>query len=342
MRAAYAPERAGFQAESSPACLRGARSARNGNRPGGPDGGGKRREGETRPLSVASTSTHTGDGHDGGQRYWFKRPETGRIGERSDADAGLQDLNARDYDPMLGLFLQPDWFEVTKKGVGTNRYAYSFNDPVNGRDTNGNSCTGQNSGHCERSEKYRKRSESDQIKRETTFLKPASAVTAALGDVDRAQVSQFVFGGTAVIASRRSREFLEMVGSDLYEKNMVIAAKIENGEAVFGLDPGKATVQEIDEAWVRYEQSVVQEHLDALQTRDPLAHRQVVHLGSESIALLREGSPGATWSNPDQALAAAVVDQKLNGQRWDFSNIDHRVMMGFAVTKIMRERYGLD
>ena len=59
-------------------------------------------------------------------------PETkGWIGERYDADAGLQYLNARYYDPELSLFLQPDWFEVTKAGVGTNRFSYSFNDPLN-------------------------------------------------------------------------------------------------------------------------------------------------------------------------------------------------------------------
>ena len=61
----------------------------------------------------------------------------GFIGERYDADAGLQVLNARYYDPELGLFLQPDWFEVTRAGVGTNRYAYSGNDPVNALDPGG-------------------------------------------------------------------------------------------------------------------------------------------------------------------------------------------------------------
>jgi RHS repeat-associated protein len=66
-------------------------------------------------------------------------PETkGWIGELYDADAGLQYLNARYYDPALGLFLQPDWFEVTKAGVGTNRFAYCGGDPINCSDTNGN------------------------------------------------------------------------------------------------------------------------------------------------------------------------------------------------------------
>jgi hypothetical protein len=36
------------------------------------------------------------------------------------------------------MFLQPDWFEVLKPGVGTNRFSYSFNDPVNKRDPMGN------------------------------------------------------------------------------------------------------------------------------------------------------------------------------------------------------------
>ena len=67
-------------------------------------------------------------------------PETkGYIGERYDADAGLQYLNARYYDPELGIFIQPDWFEVTAAGVGTNRYGYSANDPVNALDPGGNS-----------------------------------------------------------------------------------------------------------------------------------------------------------------------------------------------------------
>ena len=62
----------------------------------------------------------------------------GFIGERYDSDAGLQYLNARYYDPELGIFVQPDWWEVDQYGVGTNRYAYSAGDPINRVDPYGN------------------------------------------------------------------------------------------------------------------------------------------------------------------------------------------------------------
>lgn len=41
------------------------------------------------------------------------------------------------------MFVQPDWFEVTRPGVGTNRYVYSANDPVNLSDPGGNSYDGE-------------------------------------------------------------------------------------------------------------------------------------------------------------------------------------------------------
>lgn len=40
--------------------------------------------------------------------------------------------------PASAMFVQPDWLDPTQPGVGTNRYAYSFNDPVNNRDPGGN------------------------------------------------------------------------------------------------------------------------------------------------------------------------------------------------------------
>ncbi|MER9918739.1 MULTISPECIES: RHS repeat-associated core domain-containing protein [unclassified Mesorhizobium] len=59
------------------------------------------------------------------------------IGERFDPETGLLYLNARYMDPVLGRFISPDDWDPTRKGVGTNRYAYAQNDPINNADNNG-------------------------------------------------------------------------------------------------------------------------------------------------------------------------------------------------------------
>ncbi len=61
----------------------------------------------------------------------------GYIGQRTDPESGLTYLQARYYDTSLGRFLQPDWWEVSNRGVGTNRYAYALNNPVNLSDPGG-------------------------------------------------------------------------------------------------------------------------------------------------------------------------------------------------------------
>ena len=121
----------------------------------------------------------------------------GFIGERYDADAGLEYLNARYYDPRLGMFIQPDWWEVMQAGVGTNRYAYSFDDPVNGKDVTGHEIYDHTV-----SEKDKKRLEKD-LQRQRNFLsnenkilekalkgekvKKGSPLDRLLSDIKRAQ-----------------------------------------------------------------------------------------------------------------------------------------------------------
>ncbi len=61
----------------------------------------------------------------------------GYIGERHDAETGLVYLNSRYLDPIIGRFTSPDWFDPVLPGVGTNRYSYSLNDPVNNSDPSG-------------------------------------------------------------------------------------------------------------------------------------------------------------------------------------------------------------
>ena len=67
--------------------------------------------------------------------------QKGYIGERHDPETGLLYLNARYMDPVFGRFISPDDWDPTLEGVGTNRYAYAQNDPVNKADNNGHSFT---------------------------------------------------------------------------------------------------------------------------------------------------------------------------------------------------------
>ncbi|WP_181700067.1 RHS repeat-associated core domain-containing protein [Chthonobacter albigriseus] len=79
------------------------------------------------------------------------------LGERHDGPGtGLIYLNARFLDPVLGRFITPDWWDpidagtagqggaagVRSSAVGTNRYAYAGNDPVNKSDPNGHAGIG--------------------------------------------------------------------------------------------------------------------------------------------------------------------------------------------------------
>ncbi|MER9535849.1 RHS repeat-associated core domain-containing protein [Mesorhizobium sp. M0586] len=65
------------------------------------------------------------------------------IGERFDPETGLVYLNARYMDPVLGRFISADEWDPTLSGVGTNRYAYAHNDPVNRSDQNGHQDAGE-------------------------------------------------------------------------------------------------------------------------------------------------------------------------------------------------------
>ena len=87
------------------------------------------------PLALTAGQTASGSNVITGRGY---------INERYDAEANanLQYLNARYYDPLLGRFLTPDTWEVTRAGVDINRYAYAGNDPVNASDPSGHHIVG--------------------------------------------------------------------------------------------------------------------------------------------------------------------------------------------------------
>lgn len=69
-----------------------------------------------------------------GERFNVTTPieeENDFLGERRDAETGLVYQRVRYYDPVLARYTSADPTDPNKTGVGTNRYAYSLNDPVN-------------------------------------------------------------------------------------------------------------------------------------------------------------------------------------------------------------------
>lgn len=108
--------------------------------------------------------------------------QKGYIGERYDPETGLMYLNARYYDPVFARFISPDDWDPTKDGVGTNRYAYANNDPVNKSDPNGHvsGATGQK----DASEAYAKDQARDALDARAEAMKnQRSFRTEALGGV---------------------------------------------------------------------------------------------------------------------------------------------------------------
>ncbi|MCP4128382.1 MAG: hypothetical protein GY753_15165, partial [Gammaproteobacteria bacterium] len=85
--------------------------------------------------SGASTETSVYAAY--GERQGNTTETKGFIGERHDPETGLIYLNARYYDPVTARFISPDDWDPVLDGVGTNRYAYAGNDPVNKSDANG-------------------------------------------------------------------------------------------------------------------------------------------------------------------------------------------------------------
>jgi RHS repeat-associated protein len=106
----------------------------------------------TIPQSAAALQSHAYGPYGNPRITNAATVPTGRgyINERFDPETGLQYLHARYYDPDLGRFLTPDWWDPWKEGVDINWYAYAGNDPINFSDPNGHyivgcSCNGRGS-----------------------------------------------------------------------------------------------------------------------------------------------------------------------------------------------------
>jgi len=147
--------------------------------------------------------------------------EKGYIGERHDPETGLIYLNARYMDPILGRFISPDDWDPTIEGVGTNRYAYAGNDPINKSDPNGHNAQ-------ERYERREERREQAEAKRriETEATELADLLT--LDDLLREDSP--AFDGVSPEVAQRAIELKLQDASGIAQA----------ADGVFALLPGNA------------------------------------------------------------------------------------------------------
>jgi hypothetical protein len=111
------------------------------------------------------------------------------------------------------MVLQPDWFEVLKPGVGTDRFSYSFNDPMNFSDANGDIClpcgiaafvaffSGTNPANAPGPEDRPLPPTGDRAM--VDAIVPAAAIATAVRDGDYLGVAMEVLPGPRLIKPRR-------------------------------------------------------------------------------------------------------------------------------------------
>jgi uncharacterized protein RhaS with RHS repeats len=195
-----------------------------------------------------------------------------------------------------------------------NLYAYVGNDPVNSTDPTGTLCIkgiNYSSSMCARSLRYEQIDADKQVSNKTRFFGAAAIVTSAL-------------------AVPAPDDFMRGLSADLEKRNMTRADQIRDGT----LDTS-GSVRDNDYAFVRFEQTFVQEALNGLRTSDPDQYASVI---AGANKLLNNDPVGALGraSDPNFAKGLAAAREALGGTI-DFANQEHRETLGRAITDVARE-----
>ena len=238
--------------------------------------------------------------------------------ERFDAEAGLQYLNARYYDPELAMFVQPDWWEVTEPGVGTNRYSYAGGDPVNGVDPSGHFCWrwGDSSPFCARSDHYHEIHLSINAGRDekSYYFAGVSSMTANLSNMDK-------FFGDISGLDDNQRNYLNGLSEDLMKFNDTQAERATDG------DYSELRGVELDKTLIRDEQNFLEQQMTKIKRDDPALYNIVISGMNENANMNPILSAGNTQFDPEIAVAASRARQYLN-RGIDFGNLEDRVVTG--------------
>jgi RHS repeat-associated protein len=145
----------------------------------------------------------------------------GYIGERPDVETGMLYLNARYCDPALGRFISPDDWDPTLPGVGTNRYAYAGNDPVNKSDPNGH--MGHSPGPADKQAEANKQAE-----KQKEIDKQAKA---HYDDISFSDIAAGKLGKLRGLSSDVAQRVVEM-------RLASASGRVETADGVFSILPG--------------------------------------------------------------------------------------------------------
>jgi hypothetical protein len=199
-----------------------------------------------------------------------------------------------------------------------NLYVRVGNDPINKVDPDGRRCLSiaPNTQFCQNAQLYANLNRA--YNGRTTFFAAASVVSESLNYVN------YPTSGV----SERSANYLEVINRQLSNSNfMQRNVIVQSG----------STQLENDRRFVRFEQNQVQRSLDRLQKSDPSGYKTL-------ISEVNSGLNGARASSgflQGELYANAIADARAAvGGKLDFSNKDHRVAIGNALTDALRASPG--
>lgn len=177
------------------------------------------------------------------------------------------------------MFIQPDWFDPTKPGVGTNRYAYSHNDPINKIDPLGNEAWDLIRSQ-EESDRANEEAERDALERAERIRERDTFLDGLRDDLG---LDDYWEGRAKNHASRIGKPWGERARGDAITGVAVVSIATAGGAIVKG---GKAIVKGV------------------------IANRAAAALAAEKAALT--SAANATYKNTAQTVAGRALTKHPN------------------------------
>lgn len=246
----------------------------------------------------------------------------------------LTTLFAVSASQASAMFIQPDWFDPTQPGVGTNRYAYSFNDPVNNLDPNGNACGAAYgnfaSGYCQRANIYQSWDQQISQSHNSRMFGAMSLTVQLYGSTRAGFGLGSLFDGMTI----QQEMVMEGISESIFSHNVGNLERIQNGSI-------NLTGSELSSYLLSSEQGHLQSILDRIQTDNPDFYGSLVDTMNASL-----NATDSRLQNllPEDRLYMSIVESARTqlGRNIDFSSQSDRIMIGNALLEYVEDGGALD